>query len=110
MHLILHELTAMQNFYYLYADARDGAAPPGQTHGALLRVRLCRALLACDAEVIFWGANYDQDVTWPPFFEEEIVPWLQMVSDRAHAAGKLLLTHCDGETSCTPTALPSMSL
>ena len=29
------------------------------------------ALVACDAEVVFWGGNYDQDLTWPPFFEAE---------------------------------------
>ena len=54
-------------------------------------------LAESDAEVIFWGANYDQDLTWPPFFAEEIAPWLKMVSDRLHDAGKLLLTHTDGE-------------
>jgi len=43
------------------------------------------------------GANYDQDLTWPPFFEEEITPWLQKVSDGLHTAGKYLLTHTDGE-------------
>jgi uroporphyrinogen-III decarboxylase len=96
MHLILHELTPMQNFFYLYADARNGLRKLAKRMEPYFEAAL-EALLACDAEVIFWGANYDQDVTWPPFFEEEIVPWLQMVSDRAHAAGKLLLTHTDGE-------------
>jgi len=96
MHLILHELTAMQNFFYLYADDRDGLRRLAKRMQPFFESALS-ALLACDADVIFWGANYDQDVTWPPFFEEEIVPWLQMVSERAHAAGKLLLTHCDGE-------------
>ena len=96
MHLILHELTAMQNFFYLYADAREGLRRLAKRMEPFFEAAL-EALLACDAEVIFWGANYDQDVTWPPFFEEEIAPWLQRVSQRTHAAGKLLLTHTDGE-------------
>jgi hypothetical protein len=55
------------------------------------------ALIACDAEVVFWGANYDQDLTWPPYFQAEIAPWLQKASERLHAAGKFVLTHTDGE-------------
>jgi hypothetical protein len=58
---------------------------------------LLEALVASDAEVVFWGANYDQDLTWPPFFETEIAPWLRKVGDRLHAAEKFLLTHTDGE-------------
>lgn len=96
MHLILHDLVAMDQFFYLYADVREAL------------YRLCErmepffdavldAVARCDAEVVFWGANYDQDLTWPPFFTDEIVPWLQRASTRIHAAGKYLLTHTDGE-------------
>jgi hypothetical protein len=96
MHLILHELTPMDQFFYFNHDAREDLN------------RLCEhmipffdaaldALVQSDAEVVFWGANYDQDLTWPPFFIEEITPWLQKVADRLHRAGKILLTHCDGE-------------
>jgi hypothetical protein len=58
---------------------------------------LLEAQSACGAEVCFWGANYDQDLTWPPFFAAEIAPWLKKVSDCLHAAGKYHLTHTDGE-------------
>ncbi len=49
------------------------------------------------AEVIMWGANYDSMLTYPPYFEKEILPWLQKVADRLHAKGKLMVTHTDGE-------------
>ncbi|MFH1566613.1 MAG: uroporphyrinogen decarboxylase family protein, partial [Gemmatimonadota bacterium] len=39
----------------------------------------------------------DRDLTWPPFFREQIAPWLRRVADRLHRAGKRLLTHTDGE-------------
>lgn len=55
------------------------------------------AQAACSAEVAFWGGNYDQNLTWPPFFAEQIAPWLKRVGQRLHTAGKLLLTHTDGE-------------
>jgi uroporphyrinogen-III decarboxylase len=98
MHLILHELTAMDQFFYLYHDERDAMHRLAQRMTPFFEAAL-DALVACDAEVVFWGANYDQDLTWPPFFQAEIAPWLKRVSDRLHAAGKLVLTHTDGENS-----------
>ncbi|HJN52695.1 MAG: uroporphyrinogen decarboxylase family protein [Pseudomonadales bacterium] len=96
IHLMLHELIAMDQFFYLLQDE------PRAMHELAERMTpffeaILDALLASDAEVIFWGANYDQDLTWPSFFEAEIAAWLRKVSDRAHAAGKFLLTHTDGE-------------
>lgn len=96
VHLMLHDLMAMDQFFYLYMDEREAI------HRLAARMEpffeaLLQAQLACDAEVCLWGANYDRDLTWPPFFEAEIAPWLKKVSDRLHAAGKFLLTHTDGE-------------
>lgn len=96
VHLILHELAALDQFYYLYHDERQ------RIHALAKRIepffeKVLDVLAASEAEVVFWGANYDQDVTWPPFFAAEIAPWLKKVSDRLHAAGKFVLTHTDGE-------------
>ena len=96
VHLALHDLAAMDRFYYLFADSHDAlldfAARLEPFYEACLD-----AVVACDAEAVFWGANYDRDLTWPPFFETHIAPWLRRVADRLHSAGKLLLTHADGE-------------
>ena len=106
MHLILHELVPMDQFFYLYADARDAM------HRLCERMtpfydRLLDVLAASDAEVVFWGANYDQDLTWPPFFQEEIAPWLKKAGERLHAAGKYLLTHTDGENQALLPLYPA---
>jgi len=50
------------------------------------------------AEVIFFGANFDEMITYPPFFREHILPSMQKFADRLHARGKLILSHCDGES------------
>jgi uroporphyrinogen-III decarboxylase len=96
IHLMLHELIAMDKFFYFWEDERQAMRELAERmtpfYTAVLDV-----LADSDAEVVFWGANYDQDLTWPPFFAEEIVPWLKMASDRLHKAGELLLTHTDGE-------------
>jgi hypothetical protein len=96
MHLILHELAAMDQFFYHYADhlARIEALCE---HIEPYFEAVLDALVASEAEVVLWGGNYDQDLTWPPFFARYIRPWLQRAAERLHAAGKFLLTHTDGE-------------
>jgi hypothetical protein len=49
------------------------------------------------AEVAIFGANYDDTITYPPFFEKYILPWLNKSGDILHSTGKYLLTHTDGE-------------
>lgn len=49
------------------------------------------------AEVVLWGANYDDMITYPPYFEKEISPWLQKAGSALEAKGKYLICHCDGE-------------
>ncbi len=96
MHLVLHELAAMDRFFYLFADDIDGLTEFAKRLEPFFD-QVLEAVLACKAEVVLWGANYDQDLTWPPFFDQHIAPWLTRVSDCLHAADKRLLTHCDGE-------------
>jgi methylmalonyl-CoA mutase cobalamin-binding domain/chain len=49
------------------------------------------------AEVVLWGANYDDMLTYPPYFEKEILPWIRKASERLGARGKIVATHTDGE-------------
>ena len=96
IHLILHELVAMDQFFYLYHDERERMHELAERMTPFFNAAL-DALVASAAEVVFWGANYDQDLTWPPFFQAELAPWLKKASDRLQAAGKFVLTHTDGE-------------
>ena len=96
VHFVLHDLMNMEAFFYLYMD--DAAA----IHRFADRLRpffdaALDALLGCEAELVWWGANYDQQVTWPAFFRDEIAPWLRTIGDRVRAGGKRLATHADGE-------------
>jgi uroporphyrinogen-III decarboxylase len=49
------------------------------------------------AEVIMLGANYDDAITYPPFFARHILPYLRDYADVLHRRGKYLMTHTDGE-------------
>jgi len=59
--------------------------------------QLSRVIANSPAEVIIFGANYDEMITYPPFFKDHILPYLRRFADFFHAKGKLLLSHCDGE-------------
>jgi methylmalonyl-CoA mutase cobalamin-binding domain/chain len=46
---------------------------------------------------VLWGANYDDMLTYPPYFEREILPWLRRVGEELGGRGKIVATHTDGE-------------
>jgi hypothetical protein len=96
MHSILHDLMDMDAFFYLYADDRGSLARLAESMTPFFEAQL-EALSMSEAEAVHWGANYDQDVTWPAFFRDEIVPWARRVGSRLRAAGKLFVSHADGE-------------
>ena len=47
--------------------------------------------------MVWWGANFDDMLTFPPYFAQEIQPWIRKAADTLGAAGKLVLCHTDGE-------------
>jgi len=59
--------------------------------------QIAKVLADSPAEVILFGANYDEMITYPPFFRDHIIPHLQKLAGLLHPRGKLLLCHCDGE-------------
>lgn len=96
LHLMLRDLMAMDQFFYLWHDEQNAMQELSERMTPFYH-RVLEVLSESDAEIVFWGANYDQDLTWPPFFEAEIVPWLKTASDKLHSVNKMLLTHTDGE-------------
>lgn len=95
-HLLLHDLMSMEDFFYLWADDRKAIGSFARRLEPFFDA-LLEAEIRCAAEVVYWGANYDQNITWPAFFEGEMIPWLRRASERLHQAGKFLLSHTDGE-------------
>jgi hypothetical protein len=106
IHLVFHDIVPQEHFFYLYADEREALHRLARRMEPFYE-KVLDAVLGCEAEVIFWAGNYDQDLTWPAFFQAEIAPWLKRVADRVHAAGKLLLTHTDGENQRLLPLYPS---
>ena len=70
-----------------------------QTKVYLYWQRVFEMVCNCPAEVLLVGANYDASITYPPFFQQHIQPWLHRYAEGLHAKGKYLLTHTDGENT-----------
>ncbi len=96
MHMIQKDLIDTTMFFYEYNDnyreMRELADKIEVYFDKVLGI-----VADSPAEVVLWGANYDDMLTYPPYFEKELSPWLQKVSAALHSKGKIFATHTDGE-------------
>ncbi len=96
MHLIQKELMNSTKFFYEYKDnykqVRELSEKIGVYYDKVLDV-----VAGSPAEVVLWGGNYDDMLTYPPYFEKEILPWLKKASQVLKSKGKIVATHTDGE-------------
>ncbi len=93
---IQRDLLEATDFFYHYNDFQKEmqslAEGIEQVYDQLLDV-----VVKSPAEIVLWGANYDDMITYPSYFEKEITPWLQKASRRLEENGKLMICHTDGE-------------
>lgn len=98
MHLLQRELMPLQLFFYERYDHPEELAQCAASIGMYFE-RVFDVTSNCSADVFLLGANYDASVTYPPFFAEQILPWLKRFGEVLHARGKFLMTHTDGENT-----------
>jgi Uroporphyrinogen decarboxylase (URO-D) len=96
MHLIQRELMAYEQFIFEFHDHLNELKDLADRIAPYLQ-RVFDVVSRSPAEIILMGANYDNMITWPPFFEEHIAPSLAKAADSLHSQGKFLLSHTDGE-------------
>lgn len=96
MNQIQREFLDPTNFYFHYHDYHKEMNLLAEAMKPYFD-QLLKIAIDCPAELILWGGNFDDMITYPPFFEKEILPWLQKVSDVLHSHGKMVHCHCDGE-------------
>jgi len=96
VHQIQRDLIDPTQFYFHYTDH---SAKMLELAGKMEHLFDKMLHILCDspAEVIWWGANYDDMLTYPPYFEKEITPWIRKASKQLGAMGKLVMCHTDGE-------------
>jgi corrinoid protein of di/trimethylamine methyltransferase len=96
IHHIQRDFLDATEFFFHYKDyqkeMRRLADAIGQVYEQILRV-----VGDSPAEAVLWGANYDDMITYPPYFQKELSPWLHKASEYLASRGKLVICHCDGE-------------
>jgi len=96
MHHIQKEFLDPTQFFYEYEDNYAHMAELSEKVGVYFDKAL-RVIEEGPGDVVLWGGNYDDMLTYPPYFEQEILPWLQKVSERMSERGKNLATHPSGK-------------
>ncbi len=97
-HTIQRDLADPTQFFIHYKDHYAEMRGLADRIGMLLDKELA-ILRDSPAEVVWWGANFDDMLTYPPYFAQEIQPWIRKAADLLGAAGKLVLCHTDGENT-----------
>lgn len=93
---IQRDLLDATRFFYEFRDRQREMRKLAESLESVYE-QILRVVCDSPAEVVLWGANYDDMITYPPYFEKEILPWLRKASRALEEKGKLLLCHCDGE-------------
>jgi hypothetical protein len=96
MQHIMRDLRKYEEFCYDLFDEVPGLQELAESLAALYD-GIIDSTARSSADVVLFGANYDDAVTSPPFFDEHIISWLNRAADKLHSAEKYLLTHTDGE-------------
>jgi len=96
MQHIMKELMPLEQFFYALYDYPEKVQRLAEQMEPFYQ-QLKEIGANSPAEVIFLGANYDDSITYPAFFEKYILPALRDYAGVLHAKGKYLMTHTDGE-------------
>ena len=96
VHHIMKMLTDTTAFYYQFYDHKMQLLDLADQIGIYYR-KVLEVVSQSPAEIVLFGANFDETLTYPPFFEKNILPWMQDATDKLHNHRKLVLSHTDGE-------------
>jgi methylmalonyl-CoA mutase cobalamin-binding domain/chain len=96
MHHIQKEFLDATDFYFHYNDCQKEMRALSESVGHFFEQGL-RIIADSPAELVLWGANVDDMITYPEYFEKEITPWIRKASAALGEKGKVAVVHCDGE-------------
>jgi corrinoid protein of di/trimethylamine methyltransferase len=96
VHHIQRDFLDATEFFFHYNDHRKPMLRLAEAIGSVYD-QILKVVGDSPAEAVLWGANYDDMITYPPYFEKELSPWLRKASEYLSSKGKLVVCHCDGE-------------
>jgi corrinoid protein of di/trimethylamine methyltransferase len=96
MHHIQKDFIDATEFYYHYKDHYKEMRMLAESMEHFFDQAL-QIIADSPAEAVQWGGNFDDMITYAPYFEKEILPWIRKASETLEAKGKVVICHCDGE-------------
>jgi 5-methyltetrahydrofolate--homocysteine methyltransferase len=96
MHHIQKYFLDATEFFFHYHDYQKEMRSLAEAMNPLYEKAL-KLIAQSPALAVNWGGNYDEMITYPPYFEKELLPWIQKASATMGAEGKFVFCHCDGE-------------
>ncbi|MCW5983415.1 MAG: hypothetical protein KIT09_35310 [Bryobacteraceae bacterium] len=96
IHHIMRELMTVEQFFYALQDYPEKVYCLAERMEPYYEA-VKEVCASSGAEVLLLGGNYDDAITYPPFFKRHILPPLRAYAEKLHQRGKFLMTHTDGE-------------
>jgi corrinoid protein of di/trimethylamine methyltransferase len=96
MHHIQKHLLDPTDFYFHYNDYQKEMRHLAENLEPFYDQAL-KLTAESPAEMSHWGGNFDEQVTYPPYFEKDLMPWIRKAANDLGQHGKLAVCHCDGE-------------
>jgi methylmalonyl-CoA mutase cobalamin-binding domain/chain len=109
MHFIQKTFLGATEFYYHYHDYQEEMSELVEALDQIYD-QLLTVLADSPADAILWSANVDDMITYPPYFEKEIIPWCRKASEALHTKGILLIMHPDGENKGLMDLIPESGM
>ena len=96
MHFIQKTFLDATDFYLHYHDYPKEMAELVEALEPVYN-QLIDILSQSPADALLWSANVDDMITYPAYFEKDILPWCRKATQKLHAHGILAVMHPDGE-------------
>ena len=109
MHFIQKTLLDATQFYLHYHDYPKEIAQLIEVLEPIYR-RLIDILAGSPADAVMWSANVDDMITYPAYYEKDILPWCRQAGQKLHEAGILTMVHPDGENRGLMDLIPQSEM
>ena len=96
MHHIQKYFVDATDFFYHYKDYAKQMESLAESLSTFFQQTI-DILAQSPAEAVYWGANFDDMITYPEYFAKDISPWIGKAAGTLGAKNIIVSCHCDGE-------------
>jgi len=109
MHFVQKTFLDATEFYLHYHDFPNEIAELIEVLDPVYR-QLIDILAGSPADAVLWSANVDDMITYPAYYEKDILPWCRRAGNALHEAGILTMVHPDGENRGLMDLIPQSEM